>query len=196
VVAGDAAPSPPERPARPELTATEAAAPFASGSSSTVDSLPEEADREEPALTDTAGAGDEPPTEAPPPEAPAATESVAATPAADPEASGRGDTPAQERPLLVPPTAPQLRGRLVGPAAASVVAVILLGPDNILREAARVTPATDGRWEAGDLEPGRYRVQLHGGGNRALVSDPPFVLVDIVPGQSAEVPEIRVIRAL
>jgi hypothetical protein len=84
----------------------------------------------------------------------------------------------------------------LGPAAPEVVSVVVLGPDNILREAARVTPSADGHWQADRLEPGRYRIQLDGGGGRVLVSDPPFLLLEITPDGSTTVPDIRVIRAL
>jgi hypothetical protein len=104
--------------------------------------------------------------------------------------------PLTESSVTTPANAPQLRGRILGPAAPEVVSVVVLGPDNILREAARVTPSADGHWQADRLEPGRYRIQLDGGGGRVLVSDPPFLLLEITPDGSTTVPDIRVIRAL
>jgi len=75
------------------------------------------------------------------------------------------------------------------------VAVVLLGPDNILREARRVPPAADGSWSTGSLVPGRYRIQLDGGGNRVLVTRPPFLLVVLEPMGTVVTPEILVRKA-
>jgi len=92
-----------------------------------------------------------------------------------------------EEPTVVPPPvpvenagpAPQVAGRLSGPGAEEVSAVVLFGPDNILREATRVTPDGDGRWQVDDLQPGRYRIQLVADGDRVPVADPPFHVVEI-----------------
>jgi hypothetical protein len=90
----------------------------------------------------------------------------------------------------------ELEGRLTGEAVSEVVAVVLLGPDNITREAARVEPGADGSWVAVDLAPGRYRVVLDGGGSRVLASDPAFRQSPVVAGIRIEVPEIEVLRAI
>jgi hypothetical protein len=87
----------------------------------------------------------------------------------------------------------QIEGRIVGNVAL-VEAVVMLGPDNILREAARVKPDPDGTWSVDGLDPGRYRIELDGGGDRVLVAEPLFLMVDI--GQTAtRVPEIRAVRS-
>ena len=92
-----------------------------------------------------------------------------------------------EEPTVVPPPvpvdhtgpAPQGAGRLSGPGAEAVSAVVLCGPDHILREATRVTPDGDGRWRVEGLQPGRYRIQLVADGDRMPVADPPFRVVEI-----------------
>jgi hypothetical protein len=91
---------------------------------------------------------------------------------------------------------PQLRGRIVGADLNAVVAVVVFGPDNILREAARVAPDSGGRWSVSGLAEGKYRVQLDGGGRRSLVTDPPFVLIDVKKDDSIEADEIRLLKAL
>jgi hypothetical protein len=90
----------------------------------------------------------------------------------------------------------ELEGRVTGAAASEVVAVILLGPDNITREATRVRPAPNGSWVAVDLVPGRYRVVLDGGGDRVLASDPSFRQSRVVAGIRIEVPPIEALRAI
>ena len=92
-----------------------------------------------------------------------------------------------------PAAAHQLEGRIVG-AVELVEAVVLLGPDNILQEAARVQPDHDGTWSVNGLDPGRYRIQLDGGGDRVLVAEPRFLMVDI--GETpTRAPEIKAVRS-
>jgi len=88
----------------------------------------------------------------------------------------------------------QLRGRIEGADRDRVEAVVLLGPDNLLREAARIPPDADGRYSASGLAPGHYRVQLDGGGSRALVTRPAFHQVLIAPDVSVEA-DFQVVRA-
>ncbi len=59
------------------------------------------------------------------------------------------------------------------------ISVVFLGPDNLLREAARIRADSAGRWQASGLAAGRYRVQLDAGGARALITDPPFRTLEI-----------------
>jgi hypothetical protein len=137
----------------------------------------------EPAIVKTAA-----PTETPPPAPPVATEAVTETPVAQP------DSPPQAEPS---PTADapsrQLQGH-IGGNASLVDSVVLLGPDNILREAARVRLDDAGDWSVDGLSPGRYRIQLDGGGTRVLVAEPQFLMVDV--GTSpARAPEIKVLRS-
>jgi len=86
----------------------------------------------------------------------------------------------------------QIEGRIVGDVAL-VQDIVLLGPDNILREAARVQPKSDGTWHADGLDAGRYRVQLDGGGDRVLVAEPRFLMVEIgkVPTRAPEIKAVR-----
>jgi hypothetical protein len=89
-----------------------------------------------------------------------------------------------------------LEGRVTGPAAGAVVEVVLLGPDNILREARRVTLDPDGIWEATDLAPGSYRVMLDGGGGVVVVSSPPFRQTAVTAGIRVRVEPIEAVRTL
>jgi len=88
----------------------------------------------------------------------------------------------------------QLRGHIDGPGATQVVAVVALGPDSLLREAARVAPGDDRRWVIRGLAPGRYRIQLDGGGTRALITQPPFRHVEVTDEETIVV-DFRVLRA-
>jgi len=90
----------------------------------------------------------------------------------------------------------QLRGRIGGPAANMVAHVVLFGPDNILKEARRIVPGEDGSWEANGLPAGRYRVQLDGGGQRVLVTEPASLILELPSDGNIETAEIRVLEAL
>ena len=118
-------------------------------------------------------------------------------PAGEPEPRHESNDTVEAAPPAPPPPAPpartpttapaQLRGRVTGPSAATVVAVVVLGPDNLLREAARAAPGADGRFELSGLAPGRYRVQLDGG-RHVPISRPGFHLIEI--GRNATPVEI------
>lgn len=96
-----------------------------------------------------------------------------------------------------PATGPgTVRGTVTGPAASLVVAVLLMGPDSVLREAARVAPDATGAFTFEGLEPGRYRVVADGGGKKALVSEPSFVTIVVTPGSAVVAPELKILRAL
>jgi hypothetical protein len=82
----------------------------------------------------------------------------------------------------------QVFGTLQGAAASQVESVLILGPNNILREAARVRPGRDGRWGIDSLPPGRYRIVLDAGGGNAIVSEPRFATIQVVEGEALEVP--------
>jgi len=108
-------------------------------------------------------------------------------------------TPVAE-PAVVAPRVPaettavhQLHGT-IGGSFDLVTAVVLLGPNNILEEAARVRPAKDGAWWVDGLAPGRYRVQLDAGGESVLVVVPRFLMVE-VGEQPTRAPEIKVLRS-
>jgi hypothetical protein len=92
--------------------------------------------------------------------------------------------------------APQLRGAIKEHDPSAVVAVVILGPNNMLHEAARVVPGPDGSWSVSGLAAGKYRVQLDGGGRRVLVTDPPFLLIDVEAEGSTEADDIRLLKAL
>jgi hypothetical protein len=85
-------------------------------------------------------------------------------------------------------------GSLRGAVADRVEWVLLLGPDNILREAARVRPGTDGHWGVASLPSGRYRVVLDGGGGHVLVSEPRFATIQVIEGETTKAPSFDVQR--
>jgi hypothetical protein len=84
---------------------------------------------------------------------------------------------------------------VTGPAASLVASLTLLGPDSIVREAARVRPDASGAFAFEGVAPGRYRI-VPDGGRKALVSDPPFVTITVTPGAAVEAPELKILRAL
>ena len=88
---------------------------------------------------------------------------------------------------------PGIRGRLVGPAASDSFEIVLRGPNNILREAARVRPV-DGAWEATGLAPGRYHIQVDAGADRVLTVDPPLLVIEIPGDGIVAAPDFRVLR--
>jgi len=145
-----------------------------------------------PTETALSAAKDLPPTEAAPP----ALEPDAPTPMAEPEPELAESPGPESAPPARNPDRGELEGRLTGAAVSEGVAVVLLGPENITREAKRVIPRADGSWVAVDLAPGRYRVVLDGGGGRVLASDPAFRQSRVVVGIRVEVPPIEVLRAI
>ncbi len=131
---------------------------------------------------------------------PSTTERTLAPPAAvaaglpEREAAAPAE-PAATQPEPAPPAVAvhQAEGRIVG-RVGLVQSVVLLGPDNILREAARVRPGDDGSWFVDGLDPGRYRVQLDAGGERILVAEPRFLMIEV--GETpTQAPEIKAVRA-
>jgi hypothetical protein len=105
-------------------------------------------------------------------------------------------TPTPEPPPTPEPAPPgTVRGRISGPALSSVAAVVALGPDNVLREAARVAPAADGSFRFEGLAPGAYRLVASGAAGRVVLCDPPFLTVRLQGSQPVTVPEWRAIRA-
>ncbi len=89
----------------------------------------------------------------------------------------------------------QLYGSLRGAAANRVEWVVILGPNNILREATRIQPDADGRWGVESLPPGRYRIVLDGGSSHVIESDPRFATVQVVQDEAMEAPAFLVRRA-
>ena len=88
----------------------------------------------------------------------------------------------------------QIYGSLLGAEANRVEWVVILGPNNLLREAARIQPEEDGRWGVESLPPGRYRIVLNGGGGHVIESDPRFATVQVVQDEVMEAPVFHVRR--
>jgi hypothetical protein len=83
-------------------------------------------------------------------------------------------------PPPIPPTAvgSGLNGRISG-MTGLVVAVVVYGPDSIIRESARVVPESDGSWSIPLPPPGSYRVVPVGQGTRPLRCEPHFQTIQI-----------------
>jgi len=124
----------------------------------------------------------EPPTAEPPP-----TIAAVAAPAAAVD-----ETPATPTEEESPRPTAQLSGTISG--TSGEISVVVSGPDNILREAARVTPDSEGRFEVDGLAPGRYRVTVDGGGDRVVVTEPRFHWV-VLDGDSRSIVDFRLIHA-
>lgn len=166
--------------------------------SATAEALPE-APGPTPGAATTEAASTAPPAEASPaphdPEAPPEPEAALPTleppsPPAPPESDA-----STSRPEPATDTG-SLEGKVSGPAAGAVVGVVLLGPDNILREARRVALGPGGAWEATDLAPGSYRVMLDGGGGVVVVSSPSFRQAAVTAGIRTRVDPIEAVRTL
>jgi len=119
-----------------------------------------------------------------------------ATPQATPPPEIRTRPPAPS--VVEPPIVRTslLSGLVSGPAHGEVAWVVVLGPSSLLREAARVPVDPSGIWHVERLEPGRYRVQLDGGSAGTIVSDPPFVMVEVGEERVAcrEIRALRLVR--
>ena len=94
-----------------------------------------------------------------------------------------------------PPEPGALTGSVDGPARALVTAIVVLGPDNILKEATRTTLDASGRFTVRGLAPGSYRVVAAGAGGRVLICDPPYVTVRVGPSGGNEAPTLHALRA-
>jgi len=86
-------------------------------------------------------------------------------------------------------------GQLTGPSLSEVAAVVFLGPDNILHEAARVVPDGDGRYETSGLAAGAYRIVAAGKAGRVLLCDPSFITVHVGANGAVEAPVLKVLHA-
>lgn len=120
---------------------------------------------------------------------------------ARPEPAFIGDTPPQPHPspIVSPPATAAaectpdtkelgvIAGRIDDPAGLAAE-LIVHGPDNVLREAARVVlqPAVGGAcFRIAGLNAGRYRVQVMGLGGASLRTRPQFVILDFTPDRAA-----------
>jgi hypothetical protein len=129
-----------------------------------------------------------------PPVAAAVSENVVVPPAAA----------AVSESVAVPPVAPAaasagpgtVSGTIAGPSVTMVAAIVLLGPDNILHEAARATPDDQGRFAFHALPPGSYRIVAAGKGGRVVICEPPFITIRVSSNGAVEAPVLNVIRAL
>lgn len=103
--------------------------------------------------------------------------------------------PVVEEPAPALPSG-QVAGRITGEGRGEVVAVRLLGPDSVIREAKRVPLNPDGTWSADGLLPGTYRVVVDGGPDRVLRSEPAFRTIRVEAGGRVEVDDLEVRGAL
>jgi hypothetical protein len=86
-------------------------------------------------------------------------------------------------------------GSVGGPAVADVAAIVLLGPDNVLHEAARAVPDERGRYSASALPPGGYRIVAAGKAGRVLICDPPFITIRVDSNGAVAAPVLKVLRS-
>jgi hypothetical protein len=143
----------------------------------------------------------EPVAPAPPPEAIQDSVETGPDPAPVPPPVVPVEPPPAEAPPAAPPSVenPDLpegvSGRVSGPARADARSIVFLGPDNVLKEAARVAIDATGAYVVSGLRPGSYRVVATGEGGRVLACQPAFVTV-IVDGSGRQaVPTLEVVRA-
>lgn len=129
---------------------------------------------------------------APPP--PPATSPVAAPPVAAPVPVPVEAATEEPPPATGSAAAGTIRGTVAGPERAAVRAIVVLGPDNILREAAQVVPDGAGRWTVSGLKAGTYRVVAAGDTGRVLICDPPYVTVRVGADGAVEAPALNAMR--
>jgi len=130
-----------------------------------------------------------------------ATPAAEAAPPAPPPAEVRPPPATTEVPrpaaveIPVPAEVGAGLGTVAGPAAREVETIVFLGPDNVLREAARVVPDGKGRFSVPELPSGMYRVVAAGRGGRVLLCDPPYATVRVGSKGAIETPVLNVVRA-
>jgi hypothetical protein len=78
---------------------------------------------------------------------------------------------------------PALGGRVTGDRS-RVGAIVLYGPDSIVKEHGRVRPDADGRWRAPLPPPGTYRLVAVGDGPAPLAVSPPFMTIKVRAGEA------------
>ncbi|HYV85775.1 MAG TPA: hypothetical protein VFB49_07695 [Patescibacteria group bacterium] len=117
----------------------------------------------------------------PPATSPPATPPAAPSPAPSPAPTSQ-TAPESAAPNEETPRAPAtLAGKVTGDAA-RVRAVVLYGPNNILKEFARVRPGADGTWSVPLPPAGAYRVLLVGDGSTPLPVKPGYIALKVVEG--------------
>jgi hypothetical protein len=95
--------------------------------------------------------------------------------------------------VAVPQTPGSIAGTIVGDASGSIAEVRALGPDNVLKEAARTRP-DGGSYRFEGLAPGTYRIVAVGVGGRVVICDPPYLTVRLDGSQPVSAPELRAVR--
>lgn len=120
---------------------------------------------------------------------------VAVPPSPPPSPPAQPPPPAAIATHEIPGEPGTVTGSLSGPAIGEVAAVIFLGPDNVLREAARVVPDASGRFAANALKAGSYRIVAAGKEGRVLICRPPYISLRVGSNSAVEAPELTVLRA-
>ncbi len=134
------------------------------------------------------------PEEVPPPPPPPVEQKPPVTNASPTDDEPKA-APVVVAPREVPGEPGTVSGSLSGPGLAEVAAIVFLGPDNVLREAARAVPDPAGRFSVSALQPGAYRLVAAGRGGRVLVCRPPYIAIRVGPNSAVEAPELTVLRA-
>ncbi|HZM70887.1 MAG TPA: hypothetical protein VFB95_11050 [Candidatus Cryosericum sp.] len=120
--------------------------------------------------------------------APSKAEPAAASPAAAAPSVASSEVPAPSTPAPPEPGPPEpatLSGRIKGDRS-RVEAIVLYGPNSIVKEFGRVRPAADGAWKAALPPPGIYRLVPVAGAPTPLPASPAFLTVKVAvdEGQS------------
>ena len=104
-------------------------------------------------------------------------------------------TPSPPAPTPAPTGSPgSISGTIAGEARGEVRYVMALGPDNVVKEAARVAPTSEGAYRFEGLAPGAYRLVAAGAGGRVIICDPPYLTVRLDGSQPVAAPELRAVR--
>jgi hypothetical protein len=125
------------------------------------------------------------PAESPAAPAPPGETSPGAPPPAPPEeaaAPAAETAPARPPAAAAAPAAGAVPGRLRGTVTgdlAAVAAVVVFGPNSLLREHARAAPAADGSFDLPLPPPGRYRILLAGAGGAQLAYAPAYYQIEV-----------------
>jgi len=133
-----------------------------------------------------------PPAAPPPAPPPPAVEAETVEPSPTPVPTPTPEPAPEPTPVPAPPGS--LSGVLSGPAVTGVAAIVALGPDNVLKEAARAVPAGDGSFRFDGLAPGNYRLVASGASGRVVLCEPPYLSVRLDGSQPVTAPEWRAIR--